>query len=50
MWQVVDHTREGVSQLQKAEEHQKAALPVKCIVVLLLLIFLMLGLLVWKHS
>lgn len=50
MEQVVEHTREGVSQLQRAEEHQKSALPIKCIAVLVLLIMLMLALLVWKHS
>ena len=47
---VVEHTREGVSQLQRAEEHQQSALPIKCIAILVFLIILMLGLLVWKHS
>ena len=47
---VVEHTREGVSQLQRAEEHQKSALPIKCIAILVFLIILMLALLVWKHS
>ncbi|CAM9150205.1 unnamed protein product [Ectocarpus sp. 6 AP-2014] len=50
MEQVVEHTREGVSQLQRAEEHQKSALPLKCIGILVVLIIIMLGLLVWKHS
>ncbi|CAM9541252.1 unnamed protein product, partial [Hapterophycus canaliculatus] len=50
MEQVVEHTREGVSQLQRAEEHQKSALPIKCIGILVILIMIMLALLVWKHS
>eukprot|EP00752_Nemacystus_decipiens_P009916 g8848.t1 len=50
MEQVVEHTREGVSQLQRAEEHQKSALPIKCIGILVFLIIIMLALLVWKHS
>lgn len=47
---MVEHTREGVSQLQRAEEHQKSALPIKCIGILVFLIIIMLALLVWKHS
>lgn len=50
MEQVVEHTREGVSQLQKAEDHQKSALPIKCIAILVALIILMLALNVWKHK
>jgi len=42
----VEHTRSGIQQLEKAEEHQKNALPLKCIAVLVLLIIIMLAVLV----
>lgn len=41
---------EGVKHLQKAEEHQKNALSVKCIILLCVLIAIMVGILIWKHS
>lgn len=45
-----EHAKEGVANLVKAEEHQKNALPFRCIVVLVILIAIMLGILIWKHS
>jgi syntaxin 16 len=50
MEQVVEHTKEGVVQLQKAEEHQKSALPMKCVAVLLGLIAIMIIVLIIKHT
>ncbi|KAG5177676.1 soluble NSF attachment protein receptor [Tribonema minus] len=50
MEQVVEHTKEGVVQLQKAEEHQKSAMPLKCIAVLVFLIFVMVIVLILKHT
>lgn len=50
MEQVVEHTKEGVAQLQRAEEHQKSAFPLKCIMILLVLIAMMVAILIWKHS
>jgi len=46
----VEHAKEGIVQLQKAEDHQKNALPFRCIVLLVVLIAIMLGVLVYKHS
>ena len=46
---VVEHTREGIQQLEKAETHQKSARPLKCIAFLLALIALLLLILIWKH-
>lgn len=46
----VEHAKEGVKQLEKAEQHQKNAMSVKCIMVLVLLIIIMLAILIWKHS
>jgi len=46
---VVEHTREGIQQLEKAEKHQKSARPLKCIIFLLALIGLLLLILIWKH-
>lgn len=46
----VEHAKEGVKQLTAAEENQKNAMPFRCIIVLVLLIILMIGILVWKHS
>lgn len=46
----VEHAKEGVDQLVIAETHQKNATPFRCIVVLILLIIMMLGILIWKHS
>jgi len=46
---VVEHTKEGIQQLERAESHQKSARPMKCIMSLLGLIAVLLMLLVWKH-
>ena len=43
MESAVEHAKEGIVQLQKAEDHQKNALPFRCIVVLVVLISIMLG-------
>eukprot|EP01038_Epipyxis_sp_PR26KG_P010407 gene10407-13979_t len=46
----VEHAKEGVKQLTKAEDHQKSAMATKCIIALVVLIIIMLGVLIWKHS
>ena len=46
---VVEHTKTGITQLEKAEKHQKNARPMKCIISLVILIFVLLFLLVLKH-
>jgi len=38
MEQVVEHTKEGVVQLEQAEDYQKSARPIKCIILQLLII------------
>jgi len=50
MEQVVEHTKEGLGQLNKAEDHQKSARPIKCIVLLLFLIAVMLTALIMKNK
>ena len=50
MEQVVEHTKEGIKQLEKAEAHQKSARPAKCIACLLVLIAVMLLILIMKHT
>lgn len=50
MESAVDSAKEGVKQLEKAEEHQKNSMSVKCIIALVLLIIIMVGVLIWKHS
>ena len=50
MEHAVEHAKEGVKQLEKAEEHQKNNLAIKCIILLVLLILIMIGVLIWKHS
>lgn len=50
MEQVIDHTKEGIEQLKEAEEYQKSALPVKCIIILVVLIAIMCGALILKHT
>jgi len=47
---VVEHTKTGISQLEKAEKSQKNARPMKCIVSLVIFIFILLLLLVLKHK
>ena len=46
---VVEQTREGIQQLGKAEEAQKNARPMKCIVGLLITIFILVLILILKH-
>lgn len=50
MENAVEHAREGIKQLEKAEEHQKNAMSTKCIIALIILIIVMLSVLIWKHS
>ena len=45
---VVEHTKTGIQQLEKAERHQKSARPMKCIVCLLCTIGVLLIILVFK--
>jgi syntaxin 16 len=47
---VVEHTKTGITQLEKAEKAQKNARPMKCIVCLVITIFILLVLLVLKHK
>lgn len=49
MEQVVEHTKEGVHQLVRAEENQKSAKATRCIVCLLCSIFVMVLTLIIKH-
>ncbi len=46
---VVEHTKEGIQQLEKAEKSQKSARPLKCIICLLSTIMILLLILVMKH-
>jgi syntaxin 16 len=50
MEHAVEHAKEGVKQLAKAEEHQKKNLAIKCIILLVLLNIIMICILAWKHS
>lgn len=50
MEQAVEHVKEGLVQLQKAEEHQKSSLSIWCIVGLCVLIAIMVGVLALKQS
>ena len=50
MESAVEHAKEGIVQLQKAEQHQKNALPLRCIVLLIVLIAIMLTVLIVKHT
>ena len=45
---VVEHTKTGIQQLEKAERHQKSARPMKCIICLLCTIGVLLIILVFK--
>jgi len=47
---VVESTKTGVKQLEKAEKSQKNARPMKCIVCLVITIFLLLVILILKHT
>lgn len=46
---VVEHTKTGIQQLEKAEKSQKSARPMKCIICLLCTIMILLLILVVKH-
>lgn len=46
----IEHTKEGIQQLEKAEEHQKNSMAVRCILLLCVLIAIMLIVLIVKHS
>ena len=46
---VVEHTKTGIKQLEKAEKHQKNARPMKCIMCLLLTITVLVILLLLKY-
>ena len=46
---VVEHTKEGIGQLEKAEKHQKNARPLKCIMCLSITIFVLLIILTLKY-
>ena len=50
MESAVEHAKEGVKQLVTANDHQKNALPMRCIIVLVVLIAIMLIVLVVKNS
>ncbi len=50
MESAVDQAKEGIKQLEKAEEHQKNSMSVKCIIGLVVLIIILVGVLIWKHS
>jgi syntaxin 16 len=50
MEQVIEHTKTGILELEKAENYQKSALPIRCIILLCVLIALMLGVLVLKNT
>lgn len=50
MESAVEQAKEGIKQLEKAEEHQKNSMSVKCIIALVVLIIIMVGVLIWKHS
>lgn len=45
----VERIKEGMSELEKAEKYQKSATPVKCIIVLLVIIFFLAMVLLFKH-
>ena len=50
MENAVENVKQGIVHLEKAEEHQKNAMSVKCIILLVLLIIIMIVILTWKHS
>ena len=49
MEKVVESTKTGIKQLEKAEKHQKNARPLRCIICLSSLIFVLLVILILKH-
>jgi syntaxin 16 len=50
MESAVEHAKEGIVQLEKAEEHQKNNIGMKCIILLVFLITIMLIVLIVKHA
>lgn len=46
----VEQTKEGLQQLQKAEDHQKNSLSIKCIIFLCFLIFILVVIMIFKHK
>eukprot|EP01036_Dinobryon_divergens_P034346 gene34346-44367_t len=50
MENAVEDVTKGVVELHKAEENQKNAMSIRCIILLVMLIIIMLGVLIWKHS
>jgi syntaxin 16 len=50
MENAVELAKDGMVHLNKAEDHQKNSLSTKCIILLVLLIIIMVGVLIWKHS
>ena len=50
MEQVLEHTSEGIVQLKKADDYQKGALPMRCVILLIVLIAIMLIVLIIKHQ
>ena len=50
MENALENVKQGVKEIEKAEEHQKNSLSVKCIMLLVILIGIMVGILAWKHS
>ena len=47
---VVERTKQGITELETAEKHQKSSRPLKCMLFLIFLIIIMLGVLIMKHS
>ena len=50
MEQVLEHTSEGIVQLKKAEDYQKGAIPMRCVILLVVLIAIMVIVLILKHQ
>lgn len=50
MENAVEHTKQGIQHLTKAEDHQKNSMATKCIIVLVILIIIMMAILIWKHE
>jgi len=50
MEHAIEHAKEGIAQLQKAEESQKSALSFRIILVLVILIGIMIVLFILKHT
>ena len=50
VWQVVEHTREGIVQLAKAEDSQKSARGLKCVAALVVGIIILLIIIYFKFK